>query len=333
MKWAVPLLLMALAGCVDGSDPVPTDAPPSEESCPWDGEQTLYLGPNLGLHVEPQSDGRTPGNGFAEAFLTNELDEWTIGPFEHDVRVGGNATLTFWSEGNAMPAPIVIGGAPGEGYHFFNQLGTDRGFIESYAIEYAAAIGDTSVTQFDEVFQMPAGGLVIEAGDTLRLLLTNLVLDDANGDGPDILWGDAYPSALRLSMSCIEARDWMVTHEEQSPLSIPFHHGLLTGAVPATQDINYQDVAFTLHNTTDRLTIRMEQTSTTNPLKDDMDINVLDATGAQVWSIGSPYSDEVGTLWRENLGHMPPGAYTVRVNSYSGHAYEGRLTVTQEALA
>lgn len=327
MKWLL-LLLVPLAGCVGDSEPAVVAQ--DDATCPW-ATTTFYLGPDHGLYTTAQADGRTPGNGFAEAFLTNDLDEWTFGPFEHDVRVVGNATLRFWTQGNNMAAPIVIGGDPGEGYHFFNQLGSNRGFIESYAIEYASALGDTTIRSYEETFVMPEGGLVLEAGDTLRLLLTNLVLDDAEGAGPDILWGEAYPSALEMDLTCIEPRQWTLLEEESTPLSIPFHHGLLTGAVPATAGVNFQDVPFVLGNLTDRLTIRMEQTSTTNPVKDDMDITVLDAAGAQVWSIGSPYSDEIGTRYRENLGDMPPGSYVVRVNSYSGHAYEGRLTVTQES--
>ncbi|MGB1585684.1 MAG: hypothetical protein ACPHID_01385 [Thermoplasmatota archaeon] len=330
MKRLLLLLLVPLAGCLDDPEdqgPIPSGEP----ACAWTGETTLWLGPDHGLYVAPQQDGATAGNGFAEAFLTNDLDEWTFGPFETPVRVTGNATLAFWTQGNNMPAPIVIGGGPGEGYHFFNQLGTNRGFIESYAIEYASAIGDATIRSYEERFVMPEGGMVLEAGDTLRLLLTNLVLDDAESQGPDILWGETYPSALRLNIECTEARTWALLEEESTPLSIPFHAGLLTGAVPSTAGVNYQDVPFTLGHLTDRLTIRMEQTSTTNPLKDDMDITVLDAAGQQVWSIGSPYSDEIGTRYRENLGTMPPGAYVVRVNSYSGHAYEGRLTITQEA--
>lgn len=296
-------------------------------------ERTLWLGPGHALVEALPAAGRVGGDGFAEAFLNNDLAEWTWPGQDVPMRVVGNLTLTFWSEGNAMPAPIIIGGGPGEGYHFFNQFGTDRGFIESYAVEYASALPSQDVVSYTEVFAMPDGGLMVEPGDRLRLLLTNLVLDDAEGDGPSILFGGDTPSRIEFTQTCAQARTWSVLESASTPLSIPFHHGLLTGAVQPTAGVNHQDVPFTLHAETDRITITMVQGADRNPLKDDMDITVLDGAGQQVWSIGSPYTDEIGTLWRENLGSMPPGEYVARVNSYSGHAYEGTITVVQEVAA
>ena len=54
-------------------------------------------------------------------------------------------------------------------------------------------------------------------------------------------------------------------------------------------------------------------------------------SGRAVWSIGSPYSNETGTLWADNLQAVfPDGTLTVEVDSYSGVDYQGHLTVTAE---
>ena len=215
-------------------------------------ERTLWLGPGHALVEALPAAGRVGGDGFAEAFLNNDLAEWTWPGQDVPMRVVGNLTLTFWSEGNAMPAPIIIGGGPGEGYHFFNQFGTDRGFIESYAVEYASALPSQDVVSYTEVFAMPDGGLMVEPGDRLRLLLTNLVLDDAEGDGPSILFGGDTPSRIEFTQTCAQARTWSVLESASTPLSIPFHHGLLTGAVQPTAGVNHQDVPFTLHAETEQ---------------------------------------------------------------------------------
>lgn len=332
MKWNVAILAavaLASAGCSDVEGPADEVNPPAL-ACAWDGMHTLYL-ENLSLTPDLPPAGATPGNGFAEAFLTNDLDEWVLPNVSDSFVIEGNVNLKFWAQGNNMPAPIVISGGPTEGYHFFNQFGSSRGFVESYAIENEAILGDQMVRHYVETYAMPTGGLTVEAGDDIRLLLTNLVADDVSGDGPSILWGGETPSALSFAARCIEQADWITVDEAYAGISILAHQGLLTGAIPPAAGVNYVDTAFSLREDTDRLTIRLSEEAPLSPIKNDVDITVLDTTGAQVWSIGSPYSDEVGTLHRANLdAMMPPGDYVVRVNSYSGHAYEGRLSIVQD---
>lgn len=331
------LVAVSLAGCLGGSEPRLEEVGAEDDAglCGLDAprEVTLWLR-DLSLVPELPEAGATAGNGFDEAFLTNELDEWTL-EAPRTFRLVGDVSLEFWARGHAMPAPIVLGGDPGEGYHFFNQFGTDRGFVESYAVEYAPVVDDgTTVRHYRETFAMPEGGVLVESGDTVRLLLTNLVLDEPGGRGPDILWGGETPSALTFTAVCEETPAWTEADRDEVPVSVATNQGLLTGAVPAEEGVNYALVPFMLHPGTDRLTITLEQAAATNPTKDDMDLTVLDGSGDPVWSIGSPYTDEVGTRWRANLdASMPPGDYTVRVDSYSGTAYEGTVTVVQHRLS
>lgn len=327
------LVTPAMAGCLDGESIFSGN---SLRDCKDPQEFTWYLGPDLVLQTDMPPEGRRAGNGFDEAFLTNNLDEWMGPTADRTWRIEGDVQLTFWTQGINTPAPIVIGGDPGEGYHFFNQFGTNRGFVESYAIEYATALPDEEIRRYDEVFTMPEGGILVEAGDHVRLLLTNLVLDDPNsGRGPNILFGGDTPSALSYTAACEPTSRWSLVESSVSTVGIPLHQGLLTGAVPATEGLNYADVPLVLHPDTERLTIAIDGTGGLDALaKSDIDLSVLDSNGDESWSIGSPYTDEVGTRWWRTLDAvMPPGDYTVRVNSYSGHGYNGQLSVLQEVRA
>ncbi len=305
----------------------------SLRECKSPRDVTLYLGPGLTLYPHMPADGFTPGNGFNEAFVTNDLDEWH-GPFaDRTWRITGNVTVEFWTRGIGTAAPVVIGGEAGEGYHFFNQFGTNRGFVESYAVEYASALPDEQVRHYTETFAMPAGGILLEPGDYVRLLLTNLVQNDLETDeGPHILWGASTPSRITYRAACEETPQWATRDAQRTDVVVPAHQGLLTGAVPATEPLNVVDVPFDLHPETDRLTIQLVADMDRTP-KNDMDLEVIGPTGV-VWGIGSPYTDEIGTRWTANLEElMASGSYIVRVNSYSGHAYVGTVFVTQEVRA
>lgn len=294
---------------------------------------TYWLSDGYALTPEgPPDAGSAPGNGFAEAFATDELTEWLSEPAADGLWVFGVVELAYWARNVGTPAPIVDAGDPTQGYHFYNQFGSDRSFQPGYAVEYADVLPvPGSVDHYVQELQMPKGGFVVEAGDRLRVLLTSLVLDDADGSGHEILYGGDTPSRIRFTATCFPAHAWHEAETEQADIELRGHRGLLTGAVPPEEGVNQQTVPFTLLPEIDRLTVALQQGEDPNPAKDDMDLTLLDGAGKEIWSIGSPYSDESGTLWRPNLDAvMPPGQYAVRVDSYSGHAYRGTLTITQE---
>lgn len=291
-------------------------------------EHVLHFGPSLSLLPEPQPDGATPGNSFVGAFLTDDLKEWLSAPVAEGLWLEGPVTLEFWARSTGSPAPVVVGGDPGEGYHFFNQFGSDRSLQPAYAVEYGEALPAAgSVQRFVETLELPAGGFVLERGDRVRVLLTDLALDGPQGGGHDILYGGATPSQVRFQARCWPDVRWTEGVLAEEPVALPANQGLLTGAVPAGP-ANRHEVQFVLPEGADRLTVTIRQGVDVNPVKDDIDVTLLDRAGQPVWSIGSPYSGESGTLWRDNLrAAFPDGAVTVRVDSYSGVAYEGTLTV------
>lgn len=333
MRGLVLVLIVAmLSGCA-GSQESDGDEAPIQEGC--DGalrSHTLYLGPGLTLQNDTPEAGSSFSNGFDEAFLVDDMDEWHSEPVDQPIRLLGNMTLEFWVRNDGTPAPYVASGEPTEGYHWFNQFGTERGFIPDYGREDADAVpmpGD--VHHHTQTFAMPPGGLHVETGDRLRLLLTSLVVDDDQGTGQHILFGGDTPSAIKFDAHCMIELEWDELHRETTTVVMHGNQGLITGQVPGTDGVNQASVPFTLDETTQRLTISLRQTQDTSPLKDDMDLTILDSDGQQVTGIGSPYADETGTFWAANLAaSMPPGQYTVRVDSYSGHAYRGEVTVLQE---
>ncbi len=326
----VVALLIVLAGCAGA----PVDDPMPEanvEPCQL-VDQTWFFGPGHALQPDEPAAGSVFSNGFDEAFLVDEMDEWRSPAWSSSGRIVGNLSLEYWVRNDGTPAPVVIGGQPGEGYHWFNQVGTEGGFVADYGREYASATPMAgSVDHYVEVIAMPPGGLHVERGQSLRVLLTSLVLDDDRGTGQHILIGGDTPSQVRFQVTCMPELDWVELVSKEQRVSIPAHQGLITGQVPPTSGLNVATVPFILQDETQRLTIRLEQTGDPNPLKDDMDLVILDAGGAEVASIGSPYADEVGTFYAANLAELlPPGDYRVQVNSYSGHGYEGVVRILQE---
>lgn len=295
-------------------------------------ESTLWLGPGFTLLNETPAAGAVFSNGFDEAFLVDTMDEWSAAPATQAMRLVGNMTLEFWVRNSGTPAPVVIGGQPGEGYHWFNQVGTQRGFVPDFGREYApVAPMPGSIDHYTEVIAMPPGGLHVEQGDTLRVLLTSLVVDDTRSTGQEILFGGETPSRITFNHHCMAPLGWKEIASDERDISIRAHQGLITGAIPATAGLNYADVPFELLAATQRLTISLVQEADRNPLKDDMDITLRDAAGNAITSIGSPYADDKGTFYAANLAAMlPPGQYAVRVESYSGHAYTGQVSIVQD---
>ena len=335
--WTVALLLFPLtAGCLDAGTVFGSD--PDAASC----TQTVvpymfWLDAGLSLSpTAPSSSGKTDGNAFSNAFLVDEADEWLSDPFMDGIRILGDVTLDLWVERQGTPAVFVDQATPdpSQGWQFFTQFGTDRGFAPDYHNVHGDTVAEPgTVTQYAQEFTMPEGGLVVERGDRLRLLLTSLVLDSTDDGSHAILWGGDTPSALSFEAVCYVDRDWAFEDGDATSISLAGNQGLLTGAVPEEEGFNIQSVPFTLRAATERLTITLEQDPNTVAVpKNDMDVVVLDASGAQVWSVGSPYSDEAGRLWKQNLdAFMPPGDYTAQVHSYSGKQYTGTLTITQES--
>lgn len=334
VRWTWTLLVTALlAGCAGGEEPQATPDTPQESCAGTLSERTFWLAPGHALaEGGAPAAGSVFSNGFDEAFLVDDMDVWLSEPVADRLWVPGNVTLEFWARNHGTPAPVVVGGDPGEGYHWFNQFGSDRSFVMDYGREYAeVAPAPGSIDHYVKTIAMPEGGFFVEPGDRLRLLLTSLVVDDGQERGQEVLFGGDTPSHVRLEAACVPALEYDTVDSATHDVAVAAHQGLITGAVPATEGVNHADVAFTLREATDRLTVSLMQTGDANPAKDDMDLTIHDAGGAEVASIGSPYSDEQGVFWAPNLAaFLPPGDYTVRVNSYSGHAYEGEVAILQE---
>ena len=295
-------------------------------------EHVLYFGPRMTLQPEPAPAGSAPGNAFSSGFLTDDLKEWLSDPVAEGMWLVGDVTLEYWVRSTGSPAPLVIGGEPGEGYHFFNQFGSDRSLQPSYAVEYSdVAPQEGHIDHYTEILPMPPGGFVVERGDRVRVLLTDLALDSPSGGGHDVLFGGGTPSQVRFTARCWNDVTWALVDQQASTVSLPSNQGLLTGAVEPNPT-NQANIPVTFGPDVERITLTIEQGGDRNPVKDDIDLVLLDSSGDAAWSIGSPYSNEAGALWLDNLQAVfPDGSFTVQVNSYSGVGYTGTLTVTMES--
>ncbi len=181
---------------------------------------------------------------------------------------------------------------------------------------------------------MPAGGFVIEKGDRVRVLLTDLALDGPDSAGHDILFGGPTPSSVSFLATCrVAPPRFQSVHKSLTGLTLVGNEGLLTGAIPAMEGINVVTRPLHVDNETVRITVDLEQNMGPTAPKQDLDVEILDAADAVVWSVGSPYSDEHGTIYEANIAALfPAGDYKVRVHSYSGTYYAGNLAVTTEGV-
>jgi hypothetical protein len=347
-EWSFPvrvlpaLLAVAfLAGCFGGG-PTADHALAAIADCRVAAPtfHQLYFGPAMGLQDTLPPEGFAPGNSFSSGFLTNDLKEWLSKAQPRGLWLVGNVTLDYWVRSTGTPAPLPIGGAPGEAYHFFNQFGTDRTLQPAYATEYSDPLPqEGTIDHYVETLALEEGGFVAEPGDRFRVLLTDLALDGANGGGHDVLFGPEHPSTVTFMARCWPDLQWQANEVLlDEAVSLPANQGLLFGGVADGRQAgqaNRVQFDLTVPPGTGRLNVTLRQTNDMNPVKDDIDITLLDRSGAAAWSIGSPYSDESGTLWLDNLeAKFPSGELTVQVDSYSGVAYSGHLLVTRNvALA
>lgn len=296
----------------------------------------LFLGPDLSLRDTVPSAGSVPGNSFAGAFLTDDLDEWLSQSILEPLHLEGDVKLTLFVRFEGSPAPIPRGD-PGDGYQFFNQFGSDRTFQPGFAVEAAdAAQVPGTQAKFIETIALPESGFELEAGDRVRLLLTSLAADSQTGSGHAILYGNPHASHLDFQARCAPSVQWMPLDDRVHDIEIIGNQGLFTGQLgqPELAAYNTATVPLALQPETKRLTIDLAQGSDPNPAKDDIDLDIVAANGTALWSIGSPYSNEHGVLWDANLAWLHErGATSIRVNSYSGVAYQGTLSITQERAA
>lgn len=317
----LPLALVALAfsGCI--SDP---DASTSMEEACAPRDFTLYLTPDYGLSLEPVA-GIADGNGFVEAFLTNDMEEFR-GPSSllgdaYRWVMEGNFTYHLVVETGYAIAPIVSTSDPTTGYHFFNQFGTTQGFTPGYDVFYEDTFTSGSQYTYDGGWDMPPGGYRIEPGDEIRFLLTNLVLDDEAGRSPRI---NTHDSFLQFTARCEEMPPKGQVYDGSVSIGLPLNQGLLTGAIPASE-LNQAIVEYTLGNETK---VQFRLIAPDDTPKDDVDMTFYH-NGVEFWSGGSPYTNEVATLWRENLDALGiTDEFTIEINGYSTINYEGRLEFT-----
>jgi hypothetical protein len=332
MRFLLMLLVaLSFSGCVgDETNQYPTMA----STCDEPELFRLYLTPDHRFSLEA-TNGTADGNGFVEGFLTNDMEEFrssmdeilynSVGyvQLEDHVRwvMDGNFSYQLAVETGVAVAPIVSTSEPTTGYHFFNQFGTSQGFTPGYDVFYADTVTTGQEYFYLGGWALPAGGYRIEGDDELRLLLTNLVLPDESAQNPRINTGSSW---IEFTAYCEPMPTGLQQYQTSSAVDLPINQGLLTGAVPANE---YNQIEIEYTPTTESK-VQFTLTGPDDIPKDDVDMTFL-YEGVEIWSGGSPYTDEVATIWRENFDALGiDGPITVQINGYSTIDYSGELVIT-----
>lgn len=337
--FAVTLLALLAAGCTQPAVPAVPSATPivacrDEPAQPY----TYFFGPGGSLNTTPSVEGSAPGNGFKQAFLTNDLKTWLSGPVAKGMVIEGNVTLEAWVVVRGMAAPPDQS-RPGMAYTFLNQFGSDRAFQSGYATEQAPVGATPGTVRLNETIAMPAGGFTVESGDRLRVLVTSLVADAADGPGTIVAYGGKMPSQVRFMAHCSPTVTWQIQRYLRQPVIIsgnqggPAHLPGIDCVASPLNDVcpNRFDFPFTLENGTERLRVFLRSPQADRVPKSDIDLRLLDSSGNTVYDASSPFVNETFVLWKPNLdAFLQPGPYIVRCDLYSGGNYSGLLEIALE---
>jgi len=329
-----------LGGCAQ-PQVSPPPAPPHELACADlpPASFVYYFGPGMSLNqTRPASAGSVAGNGFRQAFVSNDLATWLSAPVQQGFVIEGNVSLDFWVEVSGPLAPPEQSD-PSMAYAFLNQFGSDRAFQSGYAKETLPTNSVQGTFHFNETLTLPAGGFTVEKGGRLRALITSLVADAADGPGTHVLFGGNTPSQIRFTAHCAPSIEWQLKRDLRQPVIILANQGGPTHlpgqpCLPALVQeacVNRFDFGFTLENGTQRLRVFLRSPAANSEPKTDADMRLLDGAGKVVYDASTPFVNETMVLWAENLAAFaPPGPYTLRVDLYSGADYSGLLEIAME---
>ncbi len=331
-------LVLLVAGCAQ--PPAAPEPPAVVTECGDEParEYRFFFGPELGLNESMPPAGSHPGNGFNEAFLTNNLVTWTSAPVAEGLLIEGNVSLEAWVDVVGTTAPPDTS-QPRRAYTFFNQFGSDRAFQSGFATETVPAEQVAGLHHLNETLVMPAGGFTVEKGDRLRVLITSLITDTATGPGTTVMYGPTMPSQIRFSARCTPPVEWLPQRYLRQPIVLPANQGMLAG-LPGVDCVNTPTDAvclnrfeypFTLENGTERLRIFVRTQEADRVPKTDIDMRLTDPSGNVLYDASTPFVNETMVLWHDNLhAFLPPGNYVLRADLYGGAGYSGLLEIALE---
>lgn len=335
------VVLTAVAGCAGPVQPPPR--PPEPTGCAAQPAvlHTFHLAPGLMLDTTPPAAGSAPGNGFEEAFVTNTMDVWTSAPLAEGLHVAGAITIEAWIDVRGPPtAPEP--GTSGEGRLLVHQVGSDRAFLPGAAAVSRPLSDPPGLVHVNHTIEPAPGGFTFEAGDRVRLLLSALAMETADGPATVVHFGGDRPSQVRFMATCVPPAEWMIHRYIRQPVVVTANQGGPLGLPPAgCEDVVGQqacvsqvDLPFTLENGTERLRLFLRTQQADREPKGDMDLQLLDSAGTVLYEAGSPLVNETIVLWPANLAAMaPPGPYIARANLYGGAAYSGLFELALERHA
>lgn len=311
-----------LAGCLAGpaDDGERTGPGPDDGGSAAEPPSLLWLTSEMELvPYGPQGDDPVP------VPIPAFYDRWVAGGTwpSWSARLTGaaaivNASVTFFyrSEG-ATPTT-----GPGEqGFpEFVVYLGVGEAYMGSASVEGPDVVRDETV-EVSATFELPRGGLVLDAGDDLTLLIVPVQGSTADGTRIEVLT-DALSTPSRVELLGAPARlsrlGWIV--EEDTEVRI------VGSAYVTTQGgLSKATVPVTLSAHAAGLRVHMERTGGAGGA--DLDLAVYDQEGERVGRSATPQYKEDLRLLAPNLAGLVPGEWTVEVAQYGGAVATARVRV------
>lgn len=256
-------------------------------------------------------------SGYTDFFVTNAMPPRFQSPAaEASYRVTSAAATVHITTDGLATASGIIGEVPG-------WLGTSQGITGSYFGSGPATLAAGDVAEVELEWDLPMGGLVVPAGESLVVDLATTYVNDPVASQVFLLTGDPEaPSHLRLEATPVDivAPDRVETVFSES--------GTLEGAECLGQETETSRTAFEVE-VPEAVQVRVDLTRTGGtPAGDDLDVRVTDASGTYVGSTHSPSGTETLVLYSPNLADAAFGTWTIEVSACAAQQAEFDVEVT-----
>lgn len=312
------LVALVLAGCS-----APAARPPAASGDVTPATATFWL-TDVGFTTAPPVDGepvRVPSGNFFDAWARGEgLPTWRgAGP---DATVLATAVrVVAWAESPEGAAQA------GRFPSYIAYVGNE-GFLQGQAsLEPLGAVqpGDRRELVFD--LALPAGGLVLVAGEPLELLLTPVQSNDDRAQGIDFLVGSAStPSRVEIDATpvTLPAREDGEEHARDES-----HTGTLAGSAyaptGAVEGVSARTFPFEVD--ADALEVTVTMTVTSNVGIPDVDLIVYMPDGTAAADSVTPYGVEAVRLLAPNLDAGGRGTWTAQVVDYGSASADFEIVI------
>lgn len=325
--WPLALLAVAvLSGCLDPGGVVCACQPSWPDPWAYSTVHSFFLKPGLGLSEEgPASEEpqRVASSDFWVRYETGRPQPTFRSEAQNESFLVENATVRFWFTTDAV--------VPNTGT--FAEW--DAWFGTNVSIGAVVAMDGPDVVQRGQIYHLeaeiglPPGGLVVESGEELALLLRPVMLQNDANDLYLLVDSMDTPSALELT---VRARDPAFASDDLVPITSTFSGTLPAPAyVEASLDREPSSLTTGRHSFNVPASAAKVEVALTGSVLlggKDLDLLVFDGNGTQAAQSVTPYANEHARLHGENLAKLEPGTWFAQVNNWLGAGATYTMVVT-----